>query len=157
MLLIIVFIIITLSVPSVQTYIAKKVTTKLNEKFGTCIIISQLGLNWKGEVDIREVYIEDHHKDTLVYVKLLNTSILSIKNITEGDLNFGFIELNKAKFYLKTYKGEELNNIMIFADKFKSDSPNNGNVSELKATNIKFSGSNVKVTDENLEKSNIFN
>lgn len=157
MLLIIVLIIITLSLPIVQTYIAKKVTTKLNEKFGTSIIISQLGLNWKGEVDIREVYIEDHHKDTLVYVKLLNTSILSIKNITEGDLNFGFIELNKAKFYLKTYKGEELNNIMIFADKFKSDSPNNGNVSELKATNIKFSGSNVKVTDENLEKSNIFN
>ena len=157
MLLIIVLIIITLSLPIVQTYIAKKVTTKLNENFDTNINISRLGLNWKGEVDIKEIYIEDHHNDTLIYVKSLNTNILSVKNIVKGDLNFGFIELNKAKFYLKTYKGEEHNNITIFADKFKSDAPKNGNVLELKATNIKFSGSNVKITDENLEKSTIFN
>jgi len=157
LLLIIVLIIITLSLPIVQTYIAKKVTTKLNENFDTNINISRLGLNWKGEVDIKEVYIEDHHNDTLIYVKSLNTSILSVKNIVEGDLNFGFIELYKAKFYLKTYKGEEHNNITIFADKFKSDAPKNGNVLELTADNIKFSGSNVKITDENLEKSTIFN
>ena len=120
MLLIIVFIIITLSISTVQTYIAKKVTTKLNENFGANINISRLGLNWKGEVDIREVYIEDHHNDTLIYVKILKTNILGLKKIVESDLIFGFIELNKAKFYLKTYKGEAHNNITIFADKFKS-------------------------------------
>ena len=32
------------------------------------INISRLGLNWKGELDIRDVYIEDHHSDTLIYV-----------------------------------------------------------------------------------------
>ena len=51
--------------PTVQTYIAKKVTTKLNQNFGTNININRLGLNWKGEIDIKDVYIEDHHSDTL--------------------------------------------------------------------------------------------
>tara|TARA_R110000787_G_scaffold60220_10_gene136598 strand:+ start:1325 stop:5698 length:4374 start_codon:yes stop_codon:yes gene_type:complete len=154
--LIIVLIIIILSVPAVQTYIAKKVTTKLNDEFGTSIYISRLGLNWRGEVDIREVYIEDHHKDTLIYAKALKTNLLSLKNLTEGDLDFGFIELNKGKFYLKTYKREESDNVSIFADKFNSDAPSSGNVFELKANNIKLIDSNVKISDENLESPEIF-
>ena len=85
-LLIVVLIIITLSIPSIQTFIANKVTKKVNEDFGTEIHIDRLGLNWKGEVDIREIYIEDHHGDTLIYAKALQTNILSIKNLVEGDL-----------------------------------------------------------------------
>jgi hypothetical protein len=152
-----VLIIITLSLPAVQTYIAKKVTTKLNENFGTSINISRLGLNWKGEVDIREVYIEDHHSDTLIYVKTLKTNLLSVKNILEGNLYFGFIELNKAKFYIKTYKGEKSDNVSIFANKFNSTASSSGNIFELRANNIKFSDSDVKITNENLEQSEIFN
>ena len=157
MFLIIVFIIITLSIPIVQTYIAKKVTTKLNKNFGTNINISRLGLNWKGEIDIKDVYIEDHHSDTLIYVKTLNTNLLSLKNLVEGDLYFGFIELNKAKFYINTYKDEKSDNVSIFANKFNSTSPSSGNKFILKANDIKFSDSNVKITNENLEQSEIFN
>ena len=143
--------------PTVQTYIAKKVTTKLNQNFGTSININRLGLNWKGEIDIKDVYIEDHHSDTLIYVKTLNTNLLSLKNLVVGDLYFGFIELTKAKFYIKTYKGEKSDNVSIFANKFNSTSPSNGNIFKLKANNIKFSNSDVKITNENLEQSEIFN
>ena len=150
-------IIITLSIPSVQTFIANKVTTKLNDEFGTSIHINRLGLNWKGEVDLREVYIEDHHQDTLIYAKRLQTNLLSIKNLAEGDLDFGFIELNKPKFYLKTYKGEESDNVSIFADKFNTGAPSSGNVFELKAEIIKLSDGKVKIIDENLNQPETFN
>ena len=155
--MIIALIIITLSLPVVQTYIAKKVTTKLNKNFDTNINISRLGLNWKGEIDIKDVYIEDHHSDTLIYVKTLNTDLLSLKNLVEGDLYFGFIELNKAKFYIKTYKDEKSDNVSIFANKFNSTSPSSDKKFVLKANDIKFSDSNVKITNENLEQSEIFN
>ena len=121
------------------------------------LTLSRLGLNWKGEIDIKDVYIEDHHSDTLIYVKTLNTNLLSLKNLVEGDLYFGFIELNKAKFYIKTYKGEKSDNVSIFANKFNSTSPSSGNIFVLKANNIKFSDSDVKITNENLEQSEIFN
>ena len=151
-------IIIILSIPYVQTTIAKKVTTKLNEEFGTDIYISRLGLNWKGEVDIREVYIADHHQDTLIFAKSLQTNILSIKNLIEGELNFGFINLNQAKFYLKTYEGEENDNISIFAEKFNSDKPQKSDAKfELFANNVSFKDSKVKIIDEGFEDSEIFN
>ena len=151
-------IIITLSIPSVQTIIANKVTTKVNEDFGTDIQIQRLGLNWKGEVDIREVYIADHHADTLIYVKALQTNVLSIKNIIDGNLDFGHVDLTKAKFYYKTYKGENNNNISIFADKFNSDEPKeNPKPFELIANNIELNDGKVKIIDENLEDPEIFN
>ncbi len=73
--------IIILSIPAVQTSIAKRVTNYLNESYGTDINIDRLGLNWKAEVDIRGVYIADHHQDTLIYANQLQTNILSVKKL----------------------------------------------------------------------------
>lgn len=149
--------IIILSIPSVQTHIAKKVTTNLNETYGTDINIKRLGLNWKGEVDIREVYIADHHQDTLIYAKELQTNILSFQNLIKGDLGFGNIDLNYAKLYVKTYKGEDENNLNVFAQKFDTGTPPPENPFSLFSNDIKLSHSIVKITDENLESPEIFN
>ena len=43
--------------------------------------IDRLGLNWKGEVDIRGVYIEDHHGDTLIYSEEIQTALSMRQNI----------------------------------------------------------------------------
>ena len=83
--ILIMLLIILLSIPAIQTYIAKKVTKNINETYGTNINIKRLGLNWKAEVDIREIYIADHHSDTLIYIKSLQTNILSVKNLINGD------------------------------------------------------------------------
>ena len=95
---------IVFSIPAVQTVVAKKVTKNLNETYGTNIQIDRLGLNWKGEVDIRGVYIEDHHGDTLIYAEEIQTNILSIKKLSDGEPDFGFIDATNAKLYVKTYK-----------------------------------------------------
>src|SRR5690606_20607617 len=118
--LLIVLVIIIFSIPSVQTYAAKKVTTSLNETYGTDITINRLGLNWKGEVDIRDVYIADHHKDTLIYSKELQTNVISFSNLIKGRLGFGDIVLDRAKLYVKTYKGEDNDNLSIFSKKFNT-------------------------------------
>ncbi len=152
------FVVITLSIPAVQTIIANKVTKRINEDFCTEIHIDRLGLNWKGEVDMREVYIADHHNDTLIYAKALQTNILSIKNLIKGDLDFGHIDLTQAKFYYKIYKGENNDNISVFADKFNSETPRKSTKPfELFANNVTLSDSKVKIIDENLEKIEIFN
>ncbi len=151
-------VIITLSVPAVQTIIANKVTQRLNDDFGTEIHINRLGLNWKGEVDMREVFIADHHNDTLIYAKALQTNILSVRNLIKGDLDFGHVDLTQAKFYYKTYKGEDNDNISVFADKFNSDTPGvSTNPFELFVNNVTLSDSKVKIIDENLENTEIFN
>ncbi len=139
-----------------QTYVAGKVTKNLNETYGTDIHIKRLGLNWKGEVDVRDIYIADHHQDTLIYGKELQTNILSFQNLIKGDLGFGDILLTRAKLYIKTYKGEDVDNLTVFAKKFdtgkKSESP-----FSLFSNDIALVDSHVKFTNENLDKPEVLN
>ena len=153
--LLLVLIVIIFSIPSVQTWVAKKVTTNLNETYGTDIHIKRLGLNWKGEVDARDVYIADHHQDTLIFAKELQTNIISFQNLIKGDLGFGNIALDFAKLYVKTYKGEETDNLSIFSQKFntgkKSESP-----FSLFGNDVTLTNGRIKISDENLENTDIF-
>ncbi len=148
-------IVIIFSIPSVQTWVAKKVTTNLNETYGTDINIKRLGLNWKGEVDIREVYIADHHQDTLIYSKEVQTNIISFQNLINGDLGFGNIALDYAKLYVKTYEDEETDNLSIFAKKFDTGKPKTSPFS-LFSNNVSLTNSKVKIVDENLENPDVF-
>ena len=153
--MLLVLIVIIFSIPSVQTWAAKKVTTNLNETYGTDINIKRLGLNWKGEVDIREVFIADHHQDTLIYSKQVQTNIISFQNLIQGDLGFGDISLDYAKLYIKTYKGEENDNLSIFAKKFDTGKPSTSPFS-LFSNDVTLTNSRVKMTDENLENPEVF-
>ncbi len=148
--------IIILSIPSVQSYIAKKVTDNLNETYGTDIHIDRLGLNWKGEVDIREVYIADHHKDTLIYARSLQTNILSFPKLIKGNLDFGHVDLTQAKLYVTTYKEENNDNLSIFAEKFETGEKSEEPFS-LFSGNVGLTDSKVKITDHNLENPEVFN
>ena len=153
--MLLVLIVIIFSIPSVQTWVAKKVTTNLNETYGTDINIKRLGLNWKGEVDIREVYIADHHSDTLIYSKEVQTNIISFQNLINGDLGFGDIALDQAKLYVKTYKDEETDNLSIFAKKFDTGKPNTSPFS-LFSNDVSLTNSRVKIINENLENPEVF-
>jgi hypothetical protein len=150
-----ILVIIILSIPSVQTSVAKKVTSSLNETYGTDINIERLGLNWKGEVDVREVYIADHHQDTLIYTQQLQTNIISFSNLIKGDLGFGSIDLDQAKFYLKTYKGEEEPNITQFAKKFDTGQ-SSGTVFSMFSNDVVITNGTVKIIDENLDTPELF-
>lgn len=153
--MLLVLIIIIFSIPLVQTWAAKKATTELNETYGTDINIKRLGLNWKGEVDIREVYIADHHKDTLIYSRELQTNILSFNQLIQGKLGFGKIKLDNAKLYVKTYKDEETDNLSIFAEKFDTGKPSTEPFSML-GNEVTLTNSKVKITNENLETPAVF-
>jgi len=154
--LLLVLLVIIFSIPSVQTKIAKKVTTYLNESYGTDIYIDRLGLNWKGEVDIREVYIADHHQDTLIYSQELQTSILSVKNLLNNKLGFGNTVLTNAKLFYKHYKGEESDNLTIFAQKFDTGEPPSGTVFSLGSNDLQLINGQVQIIDENLDNPLIF-
>ena len=132
-------------------------TNIINEKFDAGVHIKRLGLNWKGELDVRDIYIEDHHQDTLIYSKKLVTNILSINNLVQGNLDFGIIKLEEPKFYLKTYQGEQNDNVSIFANKFVSKTSKKGNVFQLNASAVNLNNGRVKIINENLDTSEIFN
>ena len=110
---------ILLSLPFVQTYLGKKVTNSLNEKYSTDLNVGKVGFNLWGEVSLKEIYIADHHKDTLAYIQALNTSILDFKELQEGDLLFDEINIDGLDFRIKQYKNEIETNLDVFVAKWE--------------------------------------
>lgn len=124
LLLLFVLLLLIFSIPAVQSKMAQIVTNKVNSKYGTSIHVDKLGLKWNGDVNLKDIYIEDHHQDTLIYARSIATSILSAKKVIDGNLELGTIALDGAKFNLKFYSGEESDNISIFSRKFAPEVPN---------------------------------
>jgi len=150
--LLLIAILIALTFPSVQTYIAQKVTQSLNERYDTDINIERVGINRKGEVTLKGVYIADHHKDTLIFAKDVSTTVLSFRNLLKTNLNFGDLLLEDAKLYVKTYKGEERDNLSIFSRKFAPEVPlEEPTPFILESRTLTLTNSIIKITDENLE------
>ena len=149
--LLLVLLVILLSIPAVQTKIAKKVTDNLNETYGTDISIGRLGLNWKGEVDLREVLIRDHHQDTLIYSQYLQTNIQSVQKLIAGNLDFGFLDLTNAKLYVTTYKDEYDDNLTVFTEKFNTGDTTSTEPFQLLTDQVTLNNTHVRVVDQNQE------
>lgn len=115
--------VIALSFSPIQTLVAHNVTKKINNNFGTEIHIEKIGLNWKGQLKLKDVYIADHHKDTLIHVERLHTRITAFKPLAKAQLNFGHTTVKKPHFHIKSYKNEEKSNLNVFIDKFTNDNP----------------------------------
>ncbi len=96
------------------------------------------------------MYIADHHDDTLIYARQIQTNILSIPNLIRGKLGFGEVTLTDAKLYVKTYLDEEDDNLFIFSEKFNTGKPSTEPFSLL-SNDVVFVNTQVKITDENLE------
>ncbi|HZH70461.1 MAG TPA: translocation/assembly module TamB domain-containing protein [Flavobacteriaceae bacterium] len=135
-----------------QSFVAQKVTKSLNERYDTDINIERLGLSWNGNVAIKNVFIADHHNDTLIYSENLSTSILNFKSLVDGQLFFGSLELENVKLHIKTYQGEQNDNLSVFSKKFAPETPDpNSPPFILKTPTLSLINADIKLTDENLE------
>ncbi len=139
---------IILSLPVVQTSIAGYVTDSLNEQYKTDITVQRVSLSLFGGVNFREVMIRDHHKDTLIYAKRLQTNILSFRKLYNGDLLFGDITLDKTVFNLRNYKNEKETNLDVFIGKFDTGTKSTRKFL-LKATNVYFQDSRFMLINDN--------
>ncbi len=122
-LLLFIILVLVFSIPAVQTRLGKYVTDTINEEFGTNINIGRVGLQFNGDVELKEIYIEDYKKDTLINIAELNTSIVNFRNLYNGKLNFGDIDIMDLTFNIKTYKGETDTNLDVFVARFDEENP----------------------------------
>ncbi|MDO6742835.1 MULTISPECIES: translocation/assembly module TamB domain-containing protein [Polaribacter] len=143
------FISIILSIPAVQTKIGNYLTNKVNKDFGTDLTIEKVDLSFLGSVQLKGVKIKDHHKDTLIYVNKLSTSILNAKRIIDSEVNLKSISLDDAFFYMKTYKGEDDDNLSVFIDSFDDGKPKDSlaNPFILRSSNVYVNNLNYKIVD----------
>ncbi len=147
-----------LSLPPVQTYFAQYATSALNKEFGTNINIDRLRISlitW--DTSLKDVYIEDYKKDTLVYIEELTTSLLNVRNIVKGKLEFGDIELDGLLFNIRTYENADDNNLGVFIDKLDDGKPRKPDSPPFffSSSHIEINQGIFRLTDDNKKKPEI--
>ncbi|MEL6916284.1 MAG: translocation/assembly module TamB domain-containing protein [Bacteroidota bacterium] len=145
---------IVLSLPFVQTRFAKYATDTINTEFGTNINVDRLRVSlitW--DTSLKGIYIEDYKKDTLVYINELTTSVLSMRNLTQGKLEFGDIDVEELYLKLKTYKDANDTNLGIFIDKLDDNKPRSPDTPPFffSSSDVEIVNSRFRLIDENLE------
>jgi len=142
------------SLPIVQTKIARYATDSLNETFGTNINIERVRFSpFTLGATIKDIYVEDYRKDTLVHIQKLTTSILNLRKMMDGDMEFGEIDVDGLFFNMKTYPGEKDTNLDVFVDKLDDGKPREPGTPPfyMSASEIKLVDGRYKLIDENLE------
>lgn len=141
---------IALTLPQVQTKIAQYATESINKEYKTDIQIEQIAISIYGGVKLKKVLIRDHHKDTLIAVNRISTSILDVNKLINGQLIFGALRLDQLMLNIKTYKRENDNSLNIFIAAFDDGKPSSGKFL-LTSKEITLKNSRLLVIDENRE------
>lgn len=147
-----------LSIPVVQTQLAKYLTHKINSDFNVDLVIKNVDLSFLGSVQLKGIEIRDHHKDTLIFVKNLKTSLLNAKKVIDGEVKLKNISLSGANYHMKTYLGERTDNMDIFIDSFGEGSPKDS-ISKpfiLEASSVYINDLNFKLINENKKNPLVF-
>ncbi len=148
---------LVLSIPAVQTSLGKYATKKVNEDFGTNITIEKVGLQFNGDIELKNIYVEDHKSDTLFNIIELNTSILSFKKLYDNKLTFGDVDIIGLKFNLKTYECETETNLNIFVAKFDEEkTEKKTSPFLLSSSDVSIYDSEFRLTDENRDIQQVF-
>lgn len=142
---------ILLSIPCVQTSLGKYATNTINKSYGTNISIGKVAITPFGSVKLGDVLVLDHHKDTLFYIKKLNTSILSFKKIYDpGHPYLKDVILHGLDVRIVNYKNEDYTNLDKFIDAFDDGSPSSGRF-RMKANKMTVFNSRFQYIDYNLQ------
>ena len=145
---------IIFSIPAVQTSVARKVTRSLNEKYGTDISVERVRIKYNGNALLNEVYIADHHDDTLIFAETVETSILSLQQLLNNRLNLGDVTISDGTMNVRKYKGEENDNLYIFSQKFNTGS-SSGTPFRLSSSEVELENMKFRFIDEDREDPNL--
>lgn len=139
-----------LSLPSVQTRIAHYFTEQLNKDFGTDINVEEVEISIFGGVHLKNVFIKDAQKDTLIHATRIKTSILDVKRLMDGKLIFGAIDADNLRLNIVTRKGEKDSNLDKFVAAFDDGKKSSGKFL-MTSSKINLKNSRISVTDYNRE------
>jgi hypothetical protein len=135
---------------SFQTYITQFVATIMSNDLGTTVTIDHVDIDWFHTMTFENLYIEDLHHDTLLFVPEL-TAEISDWGIDSQFFDFSSIALIEPRINLKKYEGEQELNLKFVLDYFSSDEPKDTTKRKWKFSSdaVTMTGAHLTLHDQN--------
>lgn len=106
--------------PALQTWATNRIGDYFSSRWGTTVRVEGVAIEFWKKIVLEEVYVEDQHRDTLLYAEKLKLDI----GIFDSDSNTVFVNdviLKNATVKLKKYKGDSVLNFQFIIDEFVSE------------------------------------
>ena len=96
-----------LSTAKVQTLLAQGFTARINTNFNTNFALNKFTIDLDGKASLNSLHIEDHHGDTLAYVKNIRLSLVDLNTLLDGKIQLHSLFLNDIQITNTQYQGEK--------------------------------------------------
>ncbi len=110
---------ILIQIRSVQTYLGREAAIFLSSKLNTRVEIGSVDIEFFRKIVLQDVYVQDLHKDTLLYAKKLKISINRI-DFKAHQLHIADVILLNCNSKIIKYKAEDDFNFQFILDSFKN-------------------------------------
>lgn len=110
----------SLLLPSVQSYIGRKVSEAISRNIPQQVSIDRIDIRTSGRVCLSGIRVLDHHGDTLIAADSVKAR-LGLSGIFSGKLSLAYADIYRPELHIIKYKGEEKNSLALFIDNFKSE------------------------------------
>ena len=131
--------------PPGQNFIRGKVQSYLQNKLKTKVVIGKLDINFPNSLTLKNVYIEDQTKDTLISAGILKVDLNMLKLLTNE------VQIKKINFENVTAKIKRVNQDTVFNFQFIV----NAFLSNQKDTSVIHDSSTFKMNIDNIVLNNI--
>jgi len=130
--------------PAFQTWATNRVGWYFSNQLGTTVRVEGVNIEFWRKIVLEGIYIEDQHKDTLLYAEKMKVDI-GIFDKDNQTIVISNVLLQHATVKLKQYQGDSVLNFQFLIDEFASSdtiSPDsadwNISIQEVKLDNIHF-------------------
>ena len=106
--------------PWVQTRLAKVITGMVEKRVGLVVEIDRIHMRFLNSADIKGIYIEDFHGDTLLYADRIQAQIRHLW-FRSGDFSLKRLTIEDPVIKLQRYTDDERFDYEIFIDRLDSD------------------------------------
>lgn len=151
LLVLFIILVIAFSLPAVQTKAGQWTTSYLNDTYNTEISIDKIHVSYSGAVSLENALALDHRKDTVIFVKNLETSIISFGDMLAGQPDLGTVTLDGLYLNMHRYKEDSRDNLSLFIAKFGTSSTKSTQPFILEASTLNVTNSRITIYDETLK------
>ena len=127
----------------VQSGILKQFTQNFKEATNQEITFDKIRLQWNGKLELTDIFIGDHHSDTLAFIQKIQTSFQDFKKLQQNDFNLNRLDITGVYLNIKKYTDEEAHSLKVLVEKLKRESENQNkailNVGQVDLHDAKFS------------------
>jgi hypothetical protein len=140
-----------LQLSSTQTWLTRRIAGYLSSRLHTRVEVKGVDIDFMKKLVLEGVYVEDLHRDTLLYAGKLKVDISSF-SLDKNIFYFNLVRLEDTRFYLKTYKNETALNLDFILKEFASTDTSRGESAGfyLKRSRLELDNISFRLENENL-------